>query len=165
MDGDLLVRDYLGRLEAAAWPLAVDRRAELVGEVREHIEAALREAGRSDEVTVRNILERLGPPEEIVAAEAEFGGAPASWTGGQPLGPVNASSRWGAVEIIAVLLLTVGAIFLPFIGPILGLVFAWASTQWTRREKLTATIIVAAFLLLPIIGLLGVGAQLGCACG
>ncbi len=71
MDADALVRDYLDRLETAAWRLPVDRRGELVGEVREHIATAMAEAGRSDELTVRNILERLGAPEEIVAAEGE----------------------------------------------------------------------------------------------
>ena len=157
MDGDVLVRDYLGRLEAAAWPLATDRRAELVGEVREHIEAALREAGRSDEVTVRNVLERLGRPEEIVAAEAEPGEAPSTWVAPQQGGTVMASSAWGATEIIALVLLTVGALFLPFVGPILGLVFVWASTRWTTRQKLIGTIIVAVLLLLPIVFLVGVG--------
>ena len=161
MDGDVLVRDYLGRLHAAAWPLAVDRRAELVGEVREHIEAALREAGRSDEVTVRNVLERLGRPEEIVAAEAEPGAAPSSWIAGQQGGITTTSSPWGATEIIALVLLTVGAVFLPFFGPILGLVFVWASTRWTTREKLIATIIIAVLLLLPILGLLAAGVGSG----
>lgn len=156
MDDDVLVRDYLGRLEAAAWPLAVDRRTELVGEVREHIAAALREAGRSDEVTIRNVLERLGPPQEIVAAEAEPGPTPSAWNAGTQAATVVASSPWGGVEITAVLLLTVGAVFLPFIGPIVGLVFVWASTRWTRREKAIATVIVVALLVLPILGLIGV---------
>jgi hypothetical protein len=155
MDGDVLVRDYLGRLEAAAWPLAVDRRAELIGEVREHIDAALREAGRSDEVTIRNVLERLGRPEEIVAAESEPGAAPSSWIAGQQGAIATTSSPWGPIEIIAVVLLTVGALFLPFVGPIIGLVFVWASARWTTRDKLIATIIVAVLLLLPILFLLG----------
>ena len=48
------------------------RRAELIAEIREHIEAALREEDAASEVAVRNVLERLGPPEEIVeAAEPE----------------------------------------------------------------------------------------------
>ena len=156
MEDDVVVRDYLGRLEAAAWPLPVARRAELIGEVREHIDAAMSEAGNRDEVTVRNILERLGPPEEIVAAEAESGAAAALPIGGQPVGTVVAVPSWGGIEIIAVLLLTLGAVFLPFFGPILGLVFAWASTRWTRREKLIATTIVAVLFVLPILGLLGV---------
>jgi hypothetical protein len=159
MDGDVLVRDYLSRLEAAARPLAVDRRAELIGDVREHIDAALREAGRNDEATVRNVLERLGRPEEIVAAESEPGAAPSSWIANREGGIATTSSPWGAIEIIAVVLLTVGGLFLPFVGPILGLVFVWASTRWTTQAKLIATIIVAVLLLLPIPFLVGVGAH------
>jgi hypothetical protein len=147
MTDEPLVRDYLGRLEAAAWPLAAGRRGELVGEVREHIDAALTEAGRRDEVTVRNVLERLGPPEEIVAAESEADA---------PAVPRSSTSSWSAIEIIALLLLTLGAIFIPIFGPLIGLVFVWASTRWTTREKLIATAILVAFLLLPIFALLGV---------
>jgi uncharacterized membrane protein len=158
MDDEPLVRDYLGRLEAAAWPLAAARRTELVGEVREHIDAALTEAGQTDEVTVRNVLERLGPPEEIVAAESEGAATPQSRT--------SRSSSWGPIEIIAVVLLTVGAVFIPFVGPIIGLVFVWASTRWTVREKLIASAIVIALLLLPILAIIGVGTpQPGCVCG
>jgi hypothetical protein len=161
MEVDEVVRDYLGRLEAAAWPLPVARRAELIGEVREHIDAAMSEAGNHDEVTARNILERLGPPEEIVAAEAESGVAAVLPIGGQPAGAVVGSSPWGAVEIIALLLLTLGAVFLPFVGPILGLVFVWASVRWTRREKLIATVIVTVIFVLPTLALLGLSASAG----
>lgn len=161
MEGDVLVRDYLGRLEAAAWPLAVDRRTELISEVREHIEAALREAGRRDEVTIRNVLERLGPPQEIVAAEVEPGASSSSWVAGQHTVVVNTSSSWGPVEIIAVLLLTVGAVFVPFVGPIVGLVFVWASTRWKQREKLIATSIVVVLFVLPLVALLGLSAHAG----
>jgi uncharacterized membrane protein len=151
MGDESLVRDYLGRLESAAWPLAAARRTELVGEVREHIDAALTEAGTRDEVTVRNVLERLGPPEEIVAAEADGAATPETRTSG--------SSSWGAAEIIAVLLLTVGAVLLPFIGPIIGLVFVWASTRWTLREKVIGSAILVAILLLPVLALIGASAH------
>ncbi len=151
MDADALVRDYLGRLEAAAWPLAVDRRAELVGEVREHIATALAEAGRHDELTVRNILERLGPPQEIVAAEAEPNAAAPAWATAPPTGPNVARGPWGAVEIVALLLLTIGAVLLPFVGPLIGLGFVWLSAQWTRRQKTVATAIVLTLLVLPIL--------------
>lgn len=148
MEDDVVVRDYLGRLEAAAWPLPLARRAELLGEVRDHIDAALSEAGNRDEVTVRNVLERLGPPEEIVAAESD------SDASGTPPAAAVARSQWGAIEIVAVLLLTVGAVFLPFVGPIFGLIFAWASLRWTNREKLIATGIMAALLAAPLLSLL-----------
>lgn len=158
MDTDALVRDYLGRLEAAAWPLAATRRTELSGEVRQHIEMALAEAGRRDEVTVRNVLERLGPPDEIVATEAGSPSSAMRWAGGLAAIPAPRRSPWGAVEIIAILLLTLGSVFLPFVGPLVGLVFVWVSTQWTTRQKLIATVIVAILAILPIILRFGVGA-------
>ncbi len=150
MDADVLVRDYLGRLEAASWPLPAERRRELASEVSEHIEAALSEAGRRDEVTVRNVLERLGPPEEIVAAE-DGAAKEAPTSAAQPAEAIRASSPWGAIEIGALLLLTIGAILLPFVGPLLGLVFVWISTQWTTRQKSVATVIVVALLMLPVL--------------
>lgn len=96
MNADALVADYLGRLEAAAWPLPPERRTELASEVREHIEAALSEAGSRDEVTIRNVLDRLGRPEEIVAGEAA-GTAPAAPVVSVSVGPTTA--RVGAVEM------------------------------------------------------------------
>lgn len=154
VDAEVLVRDYLDRLEEASWPLAPPRRAELVGEVREHIDTALSEAGRRDEVTVRNVLDRLGPPEEIVSLETASSASDATSLAPEPAEAAATGSQWGAIEIIALLLLTVGAVLLPFIGPLLGLVFVWASDRWTRQEKLIASAIVA-LLLLPILLLLG----------
>ena len=95
MDDDALVRDYLGRLEAAAWPLTPDRRTELLGEVREHIETALGEAGQRDQATVRNVLDRLGRPEDIVSEEA--GGSTPAAAASTAQAPM---SVLGVVEII-----------------------------------------------------------------
>ena len=58
MQTDRLVDDYLSRLEEAAAHLQRSRRAELIAEIREHIEAALREEEAASEVAVRNVLER-----------------------------------------------------------------------------------------------------------
>ena len=158
MDAEALVHDYLSRLDAAAGSLPPSRRAELAGEVRQHIEMALVEAGGRDEVTVRNVLDRLGPPDEIVDAERDADGTPPpGWTMRMP-GSATGRSGWGGTEIAAVLLLTLGAIFLPIIGPLLGLIFVWASAQWTTRQKSIATAIVVVLAMLPIILLLGVRA-------
>jgi hypothetical protein len=156
MNGDALIRDYLGRLEAASGPLSPVRRDELRTEVAEHIEAALAEGGVADEATVRNVLDRLGPPEDIVAAESTSGAQ------GLPGGPVIAAPAaarpgWGPVEILAVLLLTLGYVVLPFIGPLTGLVLVWASSRWDRREKWIATVIVVVLLVVPIVLVLGAG--------
>jgi uncharacterized membrane protein len=156
VDAEALVHDYLGRLDAAARSLPASRRAELAGEVKQHIEMALAEVGGRDEVTVRNVLDRLGPPDEIVDAERGAAGQP-GWTVPMPSAAARGSG-WGAVEIIAILLLTVGSVLLPVIGPLLGLIFVWASAVWTTRHKLIATGIVVILALLPILLLLGVRA-------
>lgn len=159
MEADALVRDYLGRLEAAAWPLAAERRAELLVEVREHIEAALAEAGSRDEVTARNMLERLGAPEEIVAAEAEVGGT-TRWSPAPAVAPER-RPQWGLIEVGAILFLTLGAYFLPVVGPIIGLVLVWLSSEWTTRQKTVASVIALVLLVLPILLLLGLTAGSG----
>jgi hypothetical protein len=158
VDAEALVHDYLGRLDAAAGSLPPTRRAELAGEVRQHIEMALAEAGGRDEVTVRNVLDRLGLPDEIVDAERGSSAPPPGWSASTV--PASAAGRmpWGGVEIAAILLLTVGAVFLPFVGPLLGLVFVWMSLQWTTQQKAIATGIVVILLFLPFLLLLGVRA-------
>lgn len=158
MEPEALIGDYLRRLDAAAWPLPADRKAELAGEVREHIDAALGEAGRRDEATLRNVLERLGPPEEIVAAEVS------DETQARPhaTSPVaSAQPGVGAIEIIAILLLTLGGFLLPLIGPVIGLAFVWLSPAWSTRVKLVVSAVVIGVLVLPILGLLSVGSGSG----
>jgi len=152
MDGDELVRDYMGRLDAASWPLPPGRRTELAGEVREHIEAALAEAGRSDDVTVRNVLERLGRPEEIVAADADAEPFTPRWDDVRGRLPL-ATRSWGSIEFGAIFFLTLGAFIVPVFGPVIGLALVWLSTRWTTREKTIATLIAVLIFGLPILGL------------
>lgn len=153
MDADALVDTYIARLESEAARLPSDRRADLVTEVRAHIATAIHAAGRRDEATVRTILDRLGEPTEIVAADADMAGPPA----GDPITPGSSIERrqgWGAIEIAAVLLMTVGAVLLPVIGPLIGLVVAWQSARWSRRAKTVLTVVVLAiFVAVPIVGL------------
>ncbi len=188
-----LVADYLRRLDEAAAGLPAGRRGELVEEIRGHVADALLAAG-DDEPAVRGVLDRLGSPEEIVAAEREDpaangGAAPAGGVlagtpgaagvgssalptpgtvpipgaipgsvpgaGAAPFsGPGRAESVWGPVEIFAVLALTVGMVVVPVVGPIVGLVCAWVSTRWTRREKIVATAWTA---LAPLVMVLAAG--------
>ena len=163
MEPEALIGDYLRRLDAAAWPLPADRKAELADEVREHIDAALSEAGRRDEATLRNVLERLGPPEEIVAAEVS-GEPPARPLASGSAG-TTAQPGVGAIEIIAILLLTLGGFLLPLIGPVIGLAFVWLSPAWSTRVKLVVSAIVIGVLVLPILGLLSVGSGSGIVSG
>ena len=146
---DQRVTDYLDRLRAAAQSLPDDRRLELVDDVRGHIEIALTADRSEDGTVVDTVLMRLGSPEEIVAAEMEP----------EPnrvvIGPVSSSSPadrrrpHATVEFKALALLTIGAVVLPFIGPLVALGYVWASARWTTVQKRTATIAVVGLLFLP----------------
>lgn len=71
VNADPLVEDYLRHLEAVSAVLPEYRRAELLAEIREHLDEALRQVPAGDEAAVRSVLQRLGSPEEIVAAAAD----------------------------------------------------------------------------------------------
>ena len=64
------------------------------------------------------------------------------------------ATRWGGLEIAAVLLLSVGSFVVPVIAPAAGLLCAWLSDQWTRREKWVATGICSLVLLVPLVAAL-----------
>jgi hypothetical protein len=131
MRTDHLVGDYLRRLEHAAAHLPRARRAELVTEIRGHIETALARERVADEAAVRNVLDRLGPPEEIVEA-AE---------------PPPGDRRAGVLEVLALV-----ALLLPVVGWLVGTVLAFASRVWSRRDKL-----IGALLLVLTTVVLGLG--------
>ncbi|MGW6414067.1 HAAS signaling domain-containing protein [Streptomyces sp. NPDC055055] len=76
-----LIDEYLRRFDNAAVFLPADRREELRQEIVEHIDAGLEEADAVHSAVVRSVLERLGPPADIVAAEV---GGPRS-TGSTPV--------------------------------------------------------------------------------
>jgi hypothetical protein len=128
METDRLIDDYLRRLEHAAAHMQRARRAELVTEIRGHIETALRQEQAAGEAAVRNVLDRLGPPEDIVEAA-------------EPPSPPG-DRRAGPLEIVALI-----ALILPFLGWLIGTVLVFASRAWSRRDKL----IGALLLLLPIL--------------
>jgi hypothetical protein len=127
METDRLIDDYLRRLEHAAAHMQRARRTELVAEIRGHIETALREEQAAGEAAVRNVLDRLGPPEEIVEAA-------------EPPSPPD-DRRAGVLEIVALL-----ALIVPFIGWLVGTVLVFASRAWSRRDKFIGAIL----LFLPI---------------
>ena len=124
MHRDPLTDDYLRRLKAAASGLPRERRDELLAEIEAHIDAALREGGAHDETAVRNVLERLGPPEEIAAAAGPPSGAPAR----------------GRLETAALIVLSVGSV-LPVFGYLIGAGLVISSSAWSAGEKLVGLLI------------------------
>jgi hypothetical protein len=98
----------------------------------EHVEAALAEAG-DEEVAVRDVLERLGPPEEIAAA----GVAP----------------ERGRLETAALIVLSVSFV-LPGFGYLIGAGLVLASKAWDGREKTIGLLIPPLVVLVGAIVLL-----------
>jgi hypothetical protein len=119
---DALVEDYLRRLHAAAARLPLDRRAELVSEIREHLQEGLRQSGTDDEVSVRNLLERLGPPEEIVTEAADS--APPSLAA-----PAPVTNNSAVVSVV------LGALWLMGIGSVLALVFGYRARRQIKSSE------------------------------
>lgn len=138
-----IVDDYLTRLDAAGATAGLPpaRRAELVADIREHVHVALGRAdGGDDEVAVRNVLERLGPPEEIAAAAVEP-------TAPSPSAPER--RRVGVLEVAALLTLLV-----PFVGWAIGGILVLLSGAWTGRDKLTALLLASLAFVLPLLATL-----------
>ncbi|GAA0798190.1 hypothetical protein [Spirilliplanes yamanashiensis] len=161
---DVLVLDYLAALWAAAEELTPDTRDELMGVVADYI--ALRRTGPGDDPEY--VLRLLGPPESLVAA-ARRGRMPVHLTG--PLRPPPPAPRppaprgeSRASEYTAIALLTGGAVLLPVVGPLSGLLVAMGSPRWTGAQKAVAAVVaVGTALVGGVFGLLVVaaGADLG----
>jgi hypothetical protein len=185
-----LIEEYLSRLDQASAGLPSEARAELRSDITEHLSSGLGE--RPTDADVRNLLQQLGSPQDIASAamadvdpplsaplpppgvplpgpsasESRFGvGAPPL---PPPVAPAGTPSVWGPVEIIAVVGLTAGMFVVPILGPIVGLVMAWISPSWTRREKAIATGLTALPLIAVIVlaaGLLAVSSTSGSSSG
>jgi hypothetical protein len=138
MQTDRLVDDYLRRLEAAAAPLDRSRRDELVAEIREHIEAALSHEEETGEAAVRNVLERLGPPEEIVEAAEPATGASVG------------RGRAGGLEITALV-----ALLVPVLGWVVGIVLVRVSEAWSGRDKVVGIALALPSIVLQVLALVG----------
>jgi hypothetical protein len=166
-----LIAAYLTRLDAAglAAGLPPGRRQELTDEIRGHLAEAL--PGSPGDVEVASAVERLGPVDDVIAAELSdrpapsfrpWPGARATVDGAGPVpggfaGPVPAGRGWTAPELAAVLGLTVGTVLIPVVGPLTGVVLAAGSGRWTRRRKiLAAAVAIGPALAVAVLLLAGV---------
>jgi Domain of unknown function (DUF4190)/HAAS len=120
---DRLVEDYLMRFDSVASVLPTVRRAELISEIRDHLQEGLREIEPGDEAAVRNLLERLGSAEEIVSAAVDE--TPSAQVVAPPTG-VN------GYAIASVLL---GVLWILGVGSVFALIFGYRA----RREIKNST--------------------------
>lgn len=156
---DPFVRAYLDRLDRCAAVLPTDQRTELVEEISRHIADAMAVGQVRTEADMRTMLDRLGEPEEIVAAARADAGATPGFTPSPPYigeAPVALRAPTTTREGITVALLTIGSI-VPVIGWLAGVAMLWTSTRWRPGEKVLGTLImplgpaaVLWFALIPI---------------
>jgi hypothetical protein len=133
MTDDELVAAYLRRLRRATRGLPRARRQELIGEIADHIaQARASTGGQGGSAALRNALDRLGEPEDIVAAA----------------GGTRPAARPGRLEITAVVLLLFGGIagLVAGIVPVIagwgsGAVLLWLSSRWRWPDKLLGTLV------------------------
>jgi uncharacterized membrane protein len=128
-----LAEDYLERLRNAARSLPRGRRDDLVADIESHL-AESAPAG-APEADVRTALDRLGDPDQIVAAERDDD---------------EPQQRRGRLEWTAIILLLVGGVVIPFIGWIVGALLLWVSKAWTLRDKLIGTLVLPGGLLVAV---------------
>ena len=116
-----MIAGYLTRLEVALAPVPEARRQELLEDVREHIAEARMALPDESDADLLNILDRLGEPAEMAAAEI----------GRDEPAPASRPKSRG-LEIAAIVLLL---LFWP-----VGVVLLWMSDAWTTRDKLIGTL-------------------------
>jgi hypothetical protein len=135
-----LVADYLRRLERTARVLPRHQRDELLAEIREHVDAGMRPG--ASEADVRNLLDDLGSPEEIVTAA-------------RPDGP---KVERGPREVMALIMLVTGLPMFLF-GWLIGVGLLLWSPLWTARQKLLGVLVFPGGYLLTLTYSLLVGAR------
>ena len=138
---DPLVDDYLRRLDAAASALPAYRREELVSEIRDHLQEALRQTAAGDKAAVRTVLERLGTPEEIAAADPPSPGPPAA--------------AFSQVNSLAIASLVLGVLWFAGIGAVLALVFGYRARSQIKNSagRQTGSGLATAGIILGWIGI------------
>jgi uncharacterized membrane protein len=117
---------YMTRLHRAARSLPKGARHELLEDIEAHLDEAT--SLEMSEAEVLSVLDRLGEPDEIVAAHL-------------PVRVQSVTSTKGIQEWSAIILLLFGG-FIFGVGWLLGLVLLWSSRAWTTVDKLVGTFVL-----------------------
>jgi uncharacterized membrane protein len=138
------VGEYLARLERSMANLPAVRRDEILVEIDEHISELLAEKRSATDADVRNVLERVGDPDDIAAeASDRLGSIPIAR-------PARPRTSW--TDVTAVALLVLGTLTItPFYRPeativvwIAAVVLIWISEVWSIRDKVVVSLLLPA---------------------
>jgi hypothetical protein len=133
-----LAAQYLERLRRAGRGLPAERLRELLTEIEGHLSEAIDPSASGAHAL--EVLEKLGEPEAIIAAETE-----------QPdeLPEGRRTAEWAAI-----FLLLFGGFIFGF-GWLAGVILLWSSRAWSAREKLIGTLVIPGGLATSVlVGLL-----------
>jgi uncharacterized membrane protein len=136
-----LAAHYLERLRRAGRRLPSGRRRELLAEIEGHLSEAI-DPGASDAQAL-TVLDKLGDPEAIIAAEMPRADEP--------------PDRRGTREWTAIILLLFGG-FIFAVGWFAGLILLWGSRVWSTRDKWIGTLVVPGGLATAFVALIVLGA-------
>lgn len=139
------IGSYMRQLDEALADAPSERRREIVDEVKAHIHEEMQQLGRPpSEAEVRQILDRLGEPVAIANAVADD-------VPGESSAPIRSRSpRLGLLEVVALVLLLIGALIVPIVGWVVGVVLLWISPAWTTKQKWLGTLVLPGGLALPL---------------
>ncbi|MEU6975550.1 MULTISPECIES: hypothetical protein [unclassified Streptomyces] len=146
-----LVTAYLDAVARETSELPAERRAELLADLREHVEVS----GAETDIQVRRVLDGLGDPRAV--AGAALAEEPATAPAVRP----------GRTRLTVVLLAVAGllVLFNSFVGAaamLVGLALLWGSPQWSTRQKAIATVACAAVPFVVVLAVLSLyGSRIG----
>ncbi|HEY1511888.1 MAG TPA: hypothetical protein VGF93_22975 [Solirubrobacteraceae bacterium] len=120
-----LAADYLERMRRAGRGLPAGRLRELLAEIEGHLSEAI-DPSASDAQAL-TVLDRLGDPEAIIAAETPDSD--------------ELRARRGPSDWAAIILLLFGG-FILGVGWFAGVVLLWSSRVWTTRDKWIGTLLL-----------------------
>jgi hypothetical protein len=137
-----LAAEYLQRLRRAGRGLPAGRLRELLAEIEGHLSEAI-DPSASDAQAL-TVLDKLGEPEAIVAAET-------------PDPDELPDRHYGLRKWAAIILLLLGG-FILGVGWFAGLILLWNSRAWAMRDKWIGTLVVPGGLATSVvIGLIAIG--------
>jgi uncharacterized membrane protein len=154
---DTIVLDYLGALWAETDDLAPELRDELMSTVADYI--AMRRAAGEDDPEL--ILRRLGPPEAIAAAVRRGRMPPHLRLPGAPPPARPGGAPAGHLEYAGIALLTGGAVVLPVVAPLAGMLLVSGSPRWTPVQKTAAWVLAGVPVLIGLMFVLGALLSMG----
>ena len=167
-----LVHEYLSRLHATAVAALPKGQAEdLLADITEHLDAAT-DGGTADEARVRSAIDRLGSPDEVVAAalgsaSGVVGIPPTSYAGPGTSGALPAAAglspspsyRLERAALALLVLAEITVVALPLALPLWagGVVCLALAAAWRGRDRVLAWAFVATGLPVFLGSLVGAG--------